>query len=279
MPMDDAVVFSGNSFIGFELCRAFLEEGMTVLGLDEGDLDEDRLLEIGRNANFQYQKCDQIQRPEHIPSPSYLVFSFYDDYYQRKEGAWKAIKPVIEKGLDWKKHHFIFLYPTIWLIKEEKHSLFKEAEELRKQAEKEKAPVSVFYLPTIFGPRQPASFLFSKAISDPSFQWENSCIDEDLADALYVEDAVHIINIQKKRPNTFVLVNVHPSSWEEIISLVIQDEEQKKALKKLCKDRSRNTYPFETLKVENQLSLAEALQKQIIHIKKQEIHDTPFFKF
>ncbi|MBE3568705.1 MAG: hypothetical protein IMW92_00870 [Bacillales bacterium] len=266
--MDDAVVFSGNSFIGFELCQAFLEEGMSVLGCDEGDLDEDRLLTIGRNANFQYKKIHHIQWPEHIPSPSYLVFSFYDDYYHRKEGAWRAIKPVIEKGLNWKKHHFIFLYPSIWLKREEKHSLFKEAEELRKRAEKEEATVTVFYLPTIFGPRQPASFLFAELIKNPSFQWEKGCIDEVVAEALYVEDAVEVINSQKEKSTTFILVNANPSSWEEIMNLVVQDEEQKNALKKLCKDRSQNTYPFEILQVQNKLPIADAIQKQIIHIKK-----------
>ncbi|MGG1481513.1 hypothetical protein ABE402_11480 [Bacillus smithii] len=277
--MNDAVVFSVNSFIGFELCRVFLEEGMTVLGCDEDELDEDRLLEIGRNANFQYQKFHHIQRPEHIPSPSYLVFSFYDGYYHRKENAWKAIKPVVEKSLDWKKHHFIFLYPSIWLKRKEKHDLYVEAEELRKQAEKEKAPVTVFYLPTVFGPRQPNSFLLAEAMTNPAFQWEQACIDEDLEDALYVEDAVDVINRQKEKSNTFILVNANPSSWEAVMSRVIHDEEQINALKKRCKDQSRNAYPFETLQVEYKLPIDEAVQKQIIHIKKREICDFPFFKF
>ena len=275
--MNDAVVFSVNSFVGFELCRAFLEEGMTVLGCDEGDLDEDRLLEIGRNANFMYQSVHPIPMPEHMPTSSYLVFSFYDDYYHRKEVARKAMKHAVENGFDWKKHHLIFLYPTIWLDREEKHFLYKEAEEWRKHAEKEEAAVTVFYLPTIFGPRQPSAFLFAKAIADPLFQWENSCIDEDLEDAIYVSDAVTVINSQKDQQNIFILENAHPSSWKDIMSLVIKDEELKTALKKLCQNHSRMTYPFETVQVKNQLPPVEALQKQMIHIKKQEISDSPPF--
>ncbi|QTC42105.1 hypothetical protein I7V34_02250 [Bacillus sp. V3] len=203
--MNHAVVFAAQQYLGFELCRALLEKGWTVTGVDDEVDTGDKWMEIGRNANIQYVPVEKWDRE--LPIECRLFLPYYDQVGGR---SLQCLSPSVigniksgEDGL-----------PEIVRI-------FPNQTERNIGSNSSDAASATFYLPTLYGGHQPSQFLFAQLLEGK--RENESKYEDDPSGAIYVKDAAISILKHSGRQGTFSLRSLSENSWEEALSYITED--------------------------------------------------------
>ena len=221
--MDKAIIVGVYEFIGFHLCEALLQEGIEVYGVDlpidtsDHVVDEKRLL-IGRNSNFQEKDESFFSSFDFSQEDTFIFLDYYSFYMKRQEQ--KFLEMVHSNLPQEQLVHSVTIMPI-------------------QECMKEINSPYIVYLPTIYGPWQPANFLFHKAL----YQSNVSHTVEDrewTGDAIYVQDAIHSIIdiIENKKPASYLLKSNVENQWSKIAS-ILSDQISNINLKsnhEFCKD-------------------------------------------
>jgi hypothetical protein len=219
--LDKVCILGVYQFIGFHLCKRFLESGFSVEGIHletESDLFlEEKRLEVGRNANFSEQIFPVAE--QNIET-DVTIIPIYDWFMTYKESK-RPFSEIIQNA---PKTNFVFLLP-IQLLTDSQDEGMDEIRNFIAQTKNMAQTIQYFYLPTIFGPWQPSSFLFQNELLNQFHQTNESLeIREWPFDAIYIDDLLTplIEKIESAEPGSFLLESGIPKSWElctEILQL------------------------------------------------------------
>jgi hypothetical protein len=222
--LDKACIFGVYEFIGFHLCKRFLESGFSVEGIHletESDLFlEEKRLEVGRNANYNeksFPLSGQNMETEVTIIPIYDWFMTYNNSKIRK--LFSEIVPFIKSD---PKKNFVYLLPIQMLTDSQNDEGMAAIKDFIEQTIE--MHIQYFYLPTIFGPWQPDSFLFQRKLLNQINNNEQLEVREWPFDAIYIDDllAPIIERIEIGETGSFLIESGIPKSWElcaEILQL------------------------------------------------------------
>jgi hypothetical protein len=265
--MDKAIIFGTYEFVGFHLCQEFLERGYEVTGIfhdysEESFIDEKRL-EIGRNANFTEKIIGEYVVDD--ASPSLMIFSLYDLFIGSREKLINSedLRKIILKTVD-TRNQIAYLLP-IQLLSQSDHmqDLKLFLEDLKGIG---KNP-QFYYLPSIFGPWQPVTFLFQKSMLNLLGENSNpNAIREWRMDAIFVKDAVKTL-IEKMisgNEGHFLLESGIPNQWEDCADFLKIDPQFRES--KGCEELELGEHIIH-LPVKQGTPFADALRLQRKHLK------------
>ncbi|WP_409253425.1 NAD-dependent epimerase/dehydratase family protein [Bacillus sp. SCS-153A] len=225
--MSKAIVTGGLGFIGFELCLSLLEEGMEVVAADSAGEAGERWLEVGRNANITYQPLQQQVSDEFSSACTYI--NLYDHFTGNKTGQHlKEVLDFVERNRSCMESAVILL-PSVLSSRINEEEFLDVLDFLGKSQFNKQCTV---YLPTLFGPHQPESFLFQQICTNK--EGAGSEYVDDSRSAIFVKDAAAaLMNIeQKASADKIQFVSDIPDSWEESLqSLGGPDVRQKQEVK------------------------------------------------
>lgn len=84
--MGKAIIIGAFELLGFQVCKRMLDQGYEVIGLsliDKSDsLEEEMLLEIGRNSNFAKAELEALRYID--LQDEIVIYSLYDIYHDGK---------------------------------------------------------------------------------------------------------------------------------------------------------------------------------------------------
>jgi nucleoside-diphosphate-sugar epimerase len=218
--LDKVCIYGVFEFTGFHLCKSFLEKGFTVDGIhfDTDDLFlEEKRLEVGRNANFSEKSLPFGEQN------SVTIIPVYDWFMASKEGYKKLLPEVIQSLND--DQQIVYLLPIQLLTDLPEDEALEEVRNFIDQTKNIGKCIQYFYLPTIFGPWQPNSFLFQRELLNQiNHVNEQIEVREWPFDAIYVEDVLEpiITRIESGEAGSFLIESGIPKSWElcaEILGL------------------------------------------------------------
>jgi hypothetical protein len=266
--MDKAIILGVYGFIGFHLCKEILEKGFEVTGihLDHSNdrYIEEKRMEIGRNANFTEKIIEEWEGEDfEDDSHSLIIFSLYDYLIGTKEISFNYNCMWNQMKQDLDKRQFVFLVP-IQLLAETDHG--KEMNELFENIRGIRKGWQVYYLPSIFGPWQPETFLFQKSLLNIlKEEREENGIKEWKMDAIFVEDAVKTLmaNIESEVEGHFLLESGVNNQWEACADLLEIDQQFRRGTRD--EDFILNEQ-ITRLPVEAVTPISEAISKQKKHV-------------
>jgi hypothetical protein len=221
--MDKVVILGVYNFVGFQMCKSLLDNGIEVSGVSIGDMErtsyhDEKRLEVGRNANFsEYTLTNLVNEGVDPTTKRTVILSLYDFYMLGQERT--LLNDDINEKIIGYMSRFHSQPDTavilpIQLLQSDYHlPLDGLTAKLKEQA----GTYQEIYLPTIYGPWQPSVFLFQQAIlssinkgkiSGPQREW--------LGDALFVEDAVEtmIDILETGKPGEFLLESGKDNYWQ-----------------------------------------------------------------
>jgi hypothetical protein len=257
--MDKVVITGVFDFVNFHVCKALLDKGIEVRGIqlktDENDILVEKRLEVGRNANFTEASLGEITKDS--DGREIFILSIYDLYMCYKEDI-LLNENLINKG-DWKQ--FVILVPSQLLTDEIAPESDSVINNFLRNAIALGKDTHLLYLPTIYGPWQPETFLFQHSIltgMDRGKKFRG--LREETCDALFVEEAVEsIINIiEDKRPGRYLLQSGKKNQWDICASFLGINEQG--TSNRIIEDEN-----ITKLTVKSSIPIPIALTKQIEH--------------
>jgi hypothetical protein len=234
--MDKAIIFGMFDFVGFHVGKNLLNKGIEIIGVHIDELEnidflDEKRLEIGRNANFNEQSLVEWESsPKEDMSNPKFIFSIYDLFMLKKEQILQdeaVTKPIIQYIEENKtKTSMVLILPIQMLTRTFKG---KEIEGFLNKIEGLVKDTQLLYLPTVYGPWQPLSFLFQKAIvsklrkteiTNEEREWKN--------DVLFVDDAIDSILdiIENGRPGSYLIDSGSDDQWFRCAAYLNIDEDQ-----------------------------------------------------
>jgi hypothetical protein len=272
--MDKAIIFGIYDFVSFHASQTLLNQGIEVVGISFEDKDkipfyEEKRLEVGRNANFTEQSFSKWEKERELEkSKTVLVFSIYDQYMLKKESYFlkkRVMKPIgdyIEKNN--KNLEIVCLLPIQELGSNHERQLEFFLEQVSRIAES----MHVFYLPAIYGPWQPETFLFQQSILSKIQKVEIQKGDREWTeDTLFVCDAVESIfaMVESERPGKYVLQSGKKDYWSECAAYLQIDEN-------LSIKNVSEPVKFEkqivTVPVRHVTPIADSITQQVEHVRR-----------
>ncbi|MBT2729289.1 hypothetical protein J7E63_20565 [Bacillus sp. ISL-75] len=234
--MDKAIIFGMFDFVGFHVGKNLLNKGIEVNGvhIDEFDnidfLDEKRL-EVGRNANFLEKSLFELENsPREDISNTRLIFSIYDLFMLKKEQILQneeVIKPIIQYIEDNNKNaNIVFILPIQMLTRTFRG---KEIEGFLSRINGLVKNTQILYLPAIYGPWQPLTFLFQQAIVSKFKKTDITHEEREwISDVIFVDDAIESILeiIEKGKPGSYLIESGSDDQWFRCASYLKIDENQ-----------------------------------------------------
>ncbi len=229
--MDKVTIYGVFEFVGFHFCNRFLENGCSVKGihtnLGSSHCLEEKQLEVGRNANFEEVGLEQLEKT--VGELQVMIVSLYDLYMTYQETKWNqtAFWKKIFHILNNRYEQIVFLLPIQFLQDSKETDHFFELKDLLARTTMGASAIQFFYLPTIFGPWQPSSFLFQRSMlpkhkdnSDPFI------VREWIWDAIYVDDALNVIMkiIEKGENGDYIIESGVKNSWGTCADLLNIDQ-------------------------------------------------------
>jgi hypothetical protein len=189
----NSIVLAAREFLGFEICKALLEEGNSVYAFDYGDwksgVFEEKWLEIGRNANLTYASILEAAAIKekvtcYIPLFDYLTRIDEESIYFIKKDLIRFIKKMQDNI-----ESYVLIVPSQLLNNHrEEHEMIylilQDCLDIMKEQNWQ-----VVYVPTLFGPWQPEGYLFQQLISEEK---RDQFLD-DPEDAIFITDAVNTL--------------------------------------------------------------------------------------
>jgi hypothetical protein len=219
--MDKVIVVGTYEFIGFELCLRLLEQGIEVIGIHLESMNEDpfleeKRLEIGRNSNFTEMDETYLDAFEQSSDPMILFIDYFSYFFKREEKKLSSI--MTTDHLKKKSFHFVLSLPIQFCFEN------SPQEFLLFQPFDKKSVVTIFYLPTIYGPWQPMKYTFQQALNNPKGPIK---VDdrEWTEDALYIDDVMNMIlrNLDGKEKNEYVLKSKIKEHWKQLSNSLVED--------------------------------------------------------
>jgi hypothetical protein len=269
--MDKAFIFDVFDFVSFHICKGLLDKGIEVRGMRveekglEFFLDEKRL-EIGRNANFVELNFFDNQNENGA-----LILSFYDlfmlhkDHLFQKETIIERLSKLIKEKKE-KKEKIVFLLPIQMLTKTFYFPGVSEIRYLINQVEDTPNNAQYIYLPTIYGPWQPATFLFQHTIlSSLQNDLEFKDLREDTNDALFIDDAMtSILSIlEGGQPGKYAIETGEKGQWERCAAyLNVQSKIS------VVRERGQEISDVTFVKPKKLTTISDSMSLQKEHIKK-----------
>jgi hypothetical protein len=221
--LDKVCILGVYEFIGFHLCKKFLENGFNVEGIHldtECDLFlEEKRLEVGRNANYNEKSFPLAGQSMEIEVTIVPIYDWFMTYNESK----KNIPKIIQYLKNASKTNIVFLLP-IHLLSDWQDEGMDKIRDLIDQTKNMDQCIQYFYLPTIFGPWQPGSFLFQNELQNQINNNDQIEVREWPFDAIYIEDLLTslIERIESGESGSFLIESGIPKSWElcaEILQL------------------------------------------------------------
>lgn len=222
--MDKVNIIGGYGFVDFSICTKLLEKGYEVNGILIDDpinenIDEKRML-IGRNANFKeykFHEWDGLQRENQSRT---TILSLYDFFMDNNESSLMKNKDSLELcyQLIEKSNLIVLLLPTQILLDKIEFYQEEQMKEFVEGIEGINARNQFFYLPAIYGPWQPATFLFQQSmISSLGIKVPLMQSREWRGDALYINDALDPIIeiIESEKAGHYLLESGIANRWNE----------------------------------------------------------------
>lgn len=211
--MKKSVVIGPFGFIGFALCNRLLEEGSNVLGLEGGWNDtgimEEKLLEIGRNSNFEWLGLSEVPQLEEQRNIDRIFVDLYGAELNKE--ALADIKKM-------NKFYQASGAPTVLIVP-------LGCDFCLDGWGKPSDNVTVVKVPSLYGPWQPPHFYFHRLISsriknvnDPA-----NPIEKNIQDVLFIEDAARAIveiSMEKSLQKAYVLSSGLTGQWQEAVRLL-----------------------------------------------------------
>lgn len=264
--MDKVVIVGVFDFVNFHLCKALLNKGIEVRGVQiETEENEDILvekrLEIGRNSNFTEVSVKDLTNKSNEKET--IVLSVYDLYMKYKEN-------VLQN--DFMKNHFLYednwdqiiiIVPIQLLgneIESEANVFINDVINRKRNLNKN---IQYLYLPTIYGPWQPDTFMFQHSILAGMDKGKGfRGMREETNDALFVDDTVESIIevVEEKGPGKYLLQSGKKDQWDLCAAFlrIIGHPSSERTVDRMENDIIKLT-------VNSSIPISEALTKQIDH--------------
>ncbi|MDQ0198170.1 hypothetical protein [Neobacillus ginsengisoli] len=277
--MDKAIIFGVFDFVGFHACKTFLEKGIEVKGIHVENIEkiafpEEKRLEIGRNANFEEQSfLEWAQAIEQEKPNNMIIFSLYDFFMDYTEAVLKKaaiIRPILQylERNKSRSEAIVFILPIQMLTRSLNSQALIDIKEFLDQTINVGGNIQLIYVPAIYGPWQPKTFLFQQTIlSKISRGEEIKGIREVTIDALFIEDAIETMNeiMESKKPGKYLIESGKKNQWDACAAFLNIDE-------KLISlhEHGSITVDNELLKVplRKVTSVSDSLSKQIEHTQR-----------
>ena len=190
--MDRAVIMGTFEFAGFHFCTKLLEKGIEIVGIHQsGSGNDDYLthkrLAIGRNANFHEVTLEQWLPIANITEKTLFIIDYYDYFIQNKTEFFNKHNLIEDffrrkvKEIKETQSCIIMLLPIQWAASTDKGNQFIQLIQSHR-----------IYLPTLYGPWQPKTFLFQQALLKNLQKVDQLSLNERewTDDAIYIDDAV-----------------------------------------------------------------------------------------
>lgn len=264
--MDKVVIVGVFDFVNFHVCKAFLDKGIEVRGVqleteENEDMVNEKKLEIGRNANFSEVSLGDISNQS--SDNDTIVLSVFDLYMRYKEDY--LLKEDLISNLislnKWEK--IVILVPSQLL----KNMIDLKAqvviEDFLKRIKAQNKSLQLLYLPTIFGPWQPETFIFQSSIlTDLNRGKPFKGMREETNDALFVDDTVKAIIkiIENKEPGRYLLQSGKSNQWDLCAALLqINEHGLNSRIEEI------NEEDLSKIIIQSTVPLSVALTRQIEH--------------
>ncbi|WP_053361880.1 hypothetical protein [Bacillus sp. FJAT-27251] len=236
--MDRAIIIGPFGFLGYSICKAMLDKGFRVLGIspetrESGKFDDEKRLEIGRNANF-FEQANEEWLSEINKTPVPIIIPFYD-YFMECSEANLFEDPLFSKSLCTLSpcpSKVIFLFPEQFVHQKPlRNGILKQFETF---ADETKYLGPEIFLPSLYGPWQPDEYLFQQILF-PADDSHTLCPGrESLRDALYIEDAASLcLGLMEEAEGAFLVSSGNPEGWKECLqeSLLIAGSKDRRPMR------------------------------------------------
>jgi nucleoside-diphosphate-sugar epimerase len=263
--MDKVVMIGVFDFVNFHVCKALLDKGIEVRGVqieteDDSDILVEKRLEIGRNANLTEVSLGDISNDSNENET--IVLSVYDLFMRYKEEYLlneEMLLHLITKN-QWEQ--IVILVPSQMLneVIDSKAEVIIEDFLNRIKVQNEK--VHLLYLPTLYGPWQPDTFLFQSTIlSEMKRGKPFRGIREETGDALFVQDTAKLIVeiIENHEPGRYLLQSGKSNQWDKCAAFLRINEQESNRLLKIKEENLTNMIVTSTLPI------SVGMAKQIEH--------------
>lgn len=229
--MDKVVIVGVFDFVNFHVCKALLDKGIEVRGVQiESKENEDiviqKRLEIGRNANFCEVSLGDLSN-ESCENET-IVLSVYDLYMRYKEEYLlneDMLFNLISKN-QWEQ--IVFLVPSQLLNEVIDTKAEVIIEDFIKRTKVQNKNIHLLYLPTIYGPWQPDTFLFQSSILTEINRGKPfRGLREETGDALFVQDTAQLIIriIENQEPGRYLLQSGKSDQWDKCAAFLRINEQ------------------------------------------------------
>ncbi len=271
--MDKAIIFGVFDFVSFHVCSKLLEKGNEVIGIhvDEQTEElflEEKRLEVGRNANFiEYSLLKWSEQEIKETAKTTVILSLYDLFMLYKESILQkeTVKKVIRNGIAQCESTAIIL-PMQMLTNMHDSKDLLNLQMFIEQTTRMTERVQYFYLPTIYGPWQPDTFLFQQSIlTKKNRHGKFKKSRETVLDAIYIDDAIEsmIDIIETEKSGRYLLESGRKEQWETCAAFLQIDLEWQKSKETLQLDRN-----ITKIIMKNGTSISDSLTKQIEHFQR-----------
>ncbi|MGE8079524.1 NAD-dependent epimerase/dehydratase family protein [Peribacillus loiseleuriae] len=254
--MDQTVIVGMYQFVGFHLTKHLLELGEDVIGID-WEFNEEKELEIGRNANFSFLKPSSLSCMN-VSNETMIYISWYDFNNRRSVFSFKETEEILLALNSWSKvpnenrPTVVLLYPLG--VKNQKIlSIVEQAEWMK-----------VIYLPTIYGPGQHEESAFEVSIHKKSrLEIEKALEREYKNDAIFIADLLeNLPQITTLNERMITVKSKQENQWSLCAKLVFHPELLEGLRGNAEIDPKHQTYMFE---IENHTSPEEGIALQVQH--------------
>ncbi|OLS41798.1 hypothetical protein [Bacillus sp. MRMR6] len=224
--MDKVVIINVFGFVSFHVCKTMLNKGIEVRGIkiengeNKSDYTEDMKLEIGRNANFK--ECSLEAWVNNPPEYGAItLMSLYDLYMTNNEriiqenSVMEPIMKHLKKSKDM-SGMLALLIPSQLLSTELSSPVEVEMRNFLNILKGLNSNIQYIYLPTVYGPWQPSTFVFQHSIiSKLNRNTDFGGIREETRDALFVNDTVDSIMeiLESKKQGSYLLESGKENQW------------------------------------------------------------------
>ncbi|WP_246938623.1 NAD-dependent epimerase/dehydratase family protein [Bacillus pinisoli] len=287
--MEEAIIIGAFDFIGYNLLNKLLNDGVVVHGVDielseqASDLKEEKILAIGRNANFNYIEDNEWESLQEVDTLFYCVDVTGGEDLARAEDLLKeaiqycqstSTSLIFASTLEVVDHrtHEKITENTPSLPVNERGRVYAKLEDLlRSEYKKKSFAYLLLRLPTLYGPWQPERFAYHQLLQNEHKHGETW--DEYKGDVLFIDDAVEALvqaGISESRSEIIHITTGKVDEWAKGIAYIIN---------KSNKQRGENTITLSSEKAQELLSFSPSVsiqegiekQKEFIHTLTKDI--------
>lgn len=279
--MRGAVVIGALTFIGYHLVQKLLTEEAEVLAFDTDDLfrpsemNEEKLLLIGRHAGFAYHSLEEREAWGEMREFDVVYFCLCEPNQYTEILNQKTVHSYLQRTLSLCKKHgkrFVLLssasaatarfYDEKGVEGTGNGNFFYEMEKL---AETSGGDCAILQVPAVYGPWQPDFMTYHQLILTEMMQRDvNIEVKENNEDILYVTDVAECLYEfgKKKQTGAYYIGSGETGLWHKGVALL--NGSNKIVIRgKQIEKKSVPRYPFQP-----KYSLKEGLQQQMLHMKK-----------